>query len=490
MYNLRYYQDDSVKGVRLSYQRGKRRPLLVIPTGGGKTICFAFIAHSAQGKGKRVLVLVHRMRLLRQASSKMHEFGVYHGLINKKFTPDLHARTQIAMVQTLVKRLAKLQPPDLIIIDEAHHALAKSYRDIINYFPSALVLGVTATPCRGDGSGLGIESGGVFDDIVIGPQIGELIEDGFLCKPIVYAPKDKIDLSNVHVKMGDYVTSELAIAVDKPKITGDAVEHYTKICPGVPCMVFCVNVQHAKHVAEEFRAAGYRAYSVDGTMEETDCDKILNGLGDGSVQVVTSCDLVGEGVDVPAIRCVIKLRPTKSTSLYIQQGGRSLRPVYAAGFDLETKEGRLAAIQAGGKPNAIILDHVGNTFIHGLIDEPREWSLEGDVKRKKKKKTEDEGGRVMQCESCYAMHEPASVCPVCGHVRKIKERTIAHDADGELRELTAGDVLMMRKKKAQEVGRADTLEKLLEIEVERGYKRGWAKHAWQHKKNKKEEELI
>ncbi len=429
------------------------------------TVVFTYITQSSASKGKRVLILVHRVELLRQTSAALLKFGVHHGLINPNFTPDRHASTQVASVQTLIKRLHTIAPPDLIIVDESHHALAVTYRTIISHFQNAKVLGVTATPCRGDGSGLGVQAGGIFDDIIIGPQIGDLIKEGYLVKPVIYAPKDRLDLTSVRVKMGDYVSKDLANVVDKPSITGNAVEHYTRICPGTPCVVFCVNVMHAQHVAEEFRAAGYRAFHADGTMEDEERKRILNGLGNGYAQVVTSCDLISEGTDIPAIGCAILLRPTKSTGLYLQQVGRALRP-------------------CEGKERAIILDHVGNVLTHGMPDEPREWTLDGDVKRKKKKKVDADAPKVLQCPSCYAMHEPAPSCPLCGHMRPIKQRDLKK-VDGELREITETEQYIFRKKKNMEVGMAKTLEDLTAIGNARGYRQGWAIRMFKARQEKK-----
>lgn len=462
MLSLRYYQQDAVGAIRNSYQSGYRAPLLVLPTGGGKTVVFSYIAATSQSKGNRVLILVHRVELLRQTSAKLAEAGVYHGLISPKYTPNLHAPVQVASVQTLIKRLDKIQPPDLIIIDEAHHAIAGSWRTVINAFPNARVLGVTATPCRGDGTGLGQEAGGVFDDIVIGPQVPELIQGGFLVKPIIYAPREKLDLTSVKITRGDYDIKQVEDLVDKPTITGDAVKHYMRICPGAPAVVFCVSVAHAQHVAEEFRKSGFRAYHADGTLDDDMRARILNGLGNGTVDVVTSCDLISEGTDIPAIGCAILLRPTQSLGLYIQQVGRALRT-------------------ADGKRHAYILDHVGNVLTHGLPDEHREWTLEGERRRKKSKKDQEPTIRVTQCEKCYSIHEPAPQCPSCGYVYPVKD-TVPQQVDGELIEV---DPSKLRRQKITEVAKARTREELERIAQERGYKAGWVNHmiASREKKN-------
>jgi len=466
MLSLRPYQSKAVADIRQSYVEGRRAPLLCLPTGGGKTVVFSHIAASVAGRGKRVMVLVHRVELLRQTSAALGKNGVDHSLINPQYTPDYRKPVQVASVQTLVKRLNFFDryPPDLIVVDEAHHANAGSWRKIIAHFPNARVLGVTATPCRGDGSGLGVEAGGVFDDLIIGPQVPELIEGGYLVKPVVYAPLSRLDLSGVRVVRGDYDNKELAKRVDKPTITGDAVAHYSKLCPGAPAVVFCISVAHAEHVAAEFRAAGYRAYSADGSMDDDTRKRILGGLANGSVQIVTSCDLISEGTDIPAIGCAILLRPTQSTGLFIQQVGRALRP-------------------CAGKDRAIILDHVGNVLTHGMPDQEREWSLDGDARKGKKKGDAPPPVRVRQCPACYSVHEPAPACPSCGHQYAPEPNKLNQEA-GELQEITPEQAIRIKREKAREVATARTLEELEAIGRKRGYKHGWAKHIWASRQSK------
>ena len=463
MLTLRDYQQQGVDNIRQSYIEGKQSPLFVLPTGGGKTVVFCHIAQQTSSRNKRVLILVHRVELLRQTSKALTKSGVKHGLINPKYTPDLFAPVQVASVQTLVRRLDKIEPPDLIIIDEAHHANAGSWKKVIEAYPKAKILGVTATPCRGDGRGLGLDSGGVFDDLVMGPQIPKLIDEGYLVSPVVYAPPKKLDLSNVRTVRGDYDSKQVEMVVDKPKITGDAVEHYMKLCPGVPGVVFCVSVKHAENVAEEFRMKGYRAYHVDGSMDDDMRTTILNGLGDGTVDVVTSCDLISEGTDIPAIGCAILLRPTQSTGLYLQQVGRALRT-------------------SDGKSHAIILDHVGNVLTHGLPDDERDWTLEGK-KRRGKKGEQEENIRVQQCQNCFIVHEPAPECPSCGHKAPPKE-VIPDQVDGELQKMTPDAKKALKRQRTKEVAQAETLDELKAIAKERGYKRGWAQHIFNARKSK------
>lgn len=445
---LRDYQQKGVNNIRDEYIRGNKAPLFVLPTGGGKTVVFCHVAQKTSDKEKNVLILVHRVELLRQTSKALTRSGVEHGLINPKYTPNLHAPVQVASVQTLINRLDKINPPDLIIIDEAHHATAGSWRKVIEYFVNARILGVTATPIRGDGKGLNA----MFDSIVIGPQISELIDMGFLVKPVIYAPPKKVDLSSVKIVRGDYDKQEIVNIMDKPTITGDAVTHYKKLCSGVPAVVFCVSIIHAENVAEQFRLAGYSAYSVDGSMDDVTRTRILNGLGDGSINVVTSCDLISEGTDIPAIGCAILLRPTKSTGLYLQQVGRALR-------------------LSDGKKEAIILDHVGNVLEHGFPDDIRNWTLDGTAKGKRKKQDKEEIIKADQCDTCYAMFEPADYCPYCGAENKKKKQRELDIVDGNLERLEREE---QQKQARKEVGKARTLEELQEVGKQRGYKPGWA----------------
>jgi len=465
MLQLRDYQTKCVVGVRECFRNLIKSVLLVLPTGGGKTVIFTYIAQQSSIKKKRVLILVHRVELLRQTSLALNRFDVEHGMINPQYTPNFNNYVQVASVQTIVKRLnyftALNWSPDVIIVDESHHATAGSWRKVIDHFPEAKILGVTATPIRSDGQGLGRKCGGMFDELVEGPTVAELIEAGFLVKPRIFGPPEKLDLSGVHTKMGDYAKNDLSNLVDKPKIIGSAVDHYKKLCPGTPAVAFCVSVAHAEHVAQEFRNAGFLSYSVDGSMEDEMRKSILGGLENGTVQIVTSCDLISEGTDIPAIGCAILLRPTQSKGLYLQQVGRALRP-------------------CAGKEYAYVLDHVGNTEAHGLPYDQQEWSSDGETKKRGKKKQEV-AVRVDMCESCFAVYEPAPVCPMCGHVNKVRDTT-PKQVEGSLREITAENII--RKEKRMEQGKSGTLEELQKIAVERGYSKGWANHIFTARQKK------
>lgn len=450
VFSLRDYQQSAVDRLRLSFRSGKRAPLLVLPTGGGKTYVFCYIASQASERGSRVLILVHRQELLRQTSRSLERLGVVHGLIAPGASPT-HDAVQVASVQTLARRIDRMTwRPDLIVVDEAHHAVAGTWAKVLAAWPAARVLGVTATPVRLDGRGLG----DAFDDLVVGPSVADLVAHGHLSPFVCFAPEIGVNLEGIKSRAGDYSLDEVASRVDKPMITGDAVGHYRKIVQGAPSIAFCASVSHAQHVAEAFRAAGYSAASLDGTMDDATRARAIADLGARRLNVLTSCEIISEGTDIPVVSAAILLRPTQSVSLHLQQCGRVLRP-------------------AEGKDRAIILDHVKNIERLGFPDDEREWSLDGRPRKKGKAKDEEEVP-IRVCPQCYNAHRPAPTCPHCGFVYEVKERKI-EQGEGELVELDREKI--QRERKSQQ-GKAQTLGDLLAIEKARGYRPGWAHHVW------------
>jgi DNA repair protein RadD len=348
-----------------------------------------------------------------------------------------------------------------VLVHNCHHAAAGTWGKILAAFPKAIRLGFTATPERLDGKGLA----SAFDCMVKGPEVGWLIENQFLTQPKYYAPPNQLNLDGMTVRAGDYAKDEVSAAVDKPSITGDAVSHYRRLCDGLPAVAFCASVAHAEHVAQAFTDAGYRAATIDGTLDRQERRARVRGLADGSIQVLTSCEIISEGFDIPSVTAAILLRPTKSLGMHLQQVGRVLRI-------------------APNKPHAIILDHVGNCLRHGLAEEEREWSLEGRKKRKKKVGDDDDAPPVRQCPKCYACHVPAPHCPECGHTYEMKPREI-EQKDGELVEL---NLAWMAKQRKQEQGQARTFEDLVALGIKRGMKRAtvgfWAARIMQARKLK------
>ena len=439
--NLRHYQNLLVTQARAAYAAAVRSLLVVLPTGGGKTVVFSFIALHASLKGRRTWIIAHRQELIRQASRTLSEFAVPHGIIKAGEPADPEKLVQVASVQSLAGRMKHLALPDLIVIDEAHHATSATYTRIMEAYPAAKILGVTATPCRLDGKGLG----GIFQQLITGPAITALTDEGFLSPVRYFAPPRQADLSGVKVVRGDYATAGLEEAVNKPAITGDAVGHYQKLCDGAPMLVFCISVAHAKDVAAAYQDAGYSAAHVDGSLTDDERADRINGLGSGKYQIVTSCDLIGEGLDVPIVVAAQLLRPTKSLVLHLQQIGRVLRP-------------------AAGKAHAIILDHVGNLAEHGFASTEREWSLDG-AKKKPKGEDAEKDIVIKTCGQCYSVHPPAPECPYCGFIYLVRPRKI-EVTKGELLEIQA----IEKARKKHEQATCGTLPELIALATERGYK--------------------
>ena len=449
---LRPYQVKAVNEARAAIKAGRRRLILRAPTGAGKTIVAAAIVQSAIERGSRVLFLAHRKELIDQASTKMDAFDLDHGIIMAQhWRRRPHCLLQIASVQTLRRR--ELPTADLIIIDEAHLSLAKSYTDIIDAYPRAVVIGLTATPIRADGKPLGA----VYHDIISVSSILELIDLGFLVLPRHFAPSMP-DLSAVAMKGNDYDEAQLADATDKPDLIGDIVSHWKSLAYNRTTAVFAVNIQHSRHIVAQFSAANVRAEHVDGTTPMHERNAILSRFASGETTVVSNVGIFTEGYDNPRISAVVLARPTMSLALYLQMAGRGLR--------IDDR-----------KRDCIILDHAGCAYSHGFVDEDREWSLEGKQKRAQKKRE----APVRICEKCYAAYPAiARKCPECGHVPERELTTKEPEqAPGELVEMTEAHRAQLRRDRAREEAKAQTLQELQDLARVRGYSTGWAYHRWQ-----------
>ncbi len=459
--NLYDYQQAALNDIRRAYREKCRAPLLVSPTGSGKTVMFSAICKGIEERGKRAWILCHRQELVDQISETLNEFGVVHGIIQSGTIPRPSARVQVASVFSLVRHLAQTAAPDLIVIDEAHHCILRStWGKILSAFPQALLLGVTATPARLSGEGLG----DTFDRLILGPSVAELIERGRLSPVRVFAPPT-IDVSQVGSKMGEFIKSQLSAAVDKPKITGDAIAHYQAITPGARAAVFCCSLEHAAHMAKAARDAGITAITIDGHTDKSVRRAIIRDFSNGLIQWLVSVDLISEGFDCPGIDVGISLRPTQSLGLWLQQCGRILRT-------------------APGKSCATILDHAGNSLRHGLPTEDRDWSLSGKVQ---KSGSGERAVSVRVCPSCFsAQRSGGSVCKHCGAAFPVEPRTVSRQK-GQLQEITQEEIDARRERQRQ--GQAKSLENLIAIGRTRGYKdpEGWAAHAMGGRKWKRKE---
>lgn len=469
---LRDYQEVAVAEVRAQFKKKVMPVLFVLPTGGGKTYTFSYIAHSAANMGRAVCIIVHRKELLLQASASLSNLGIEHGLISPDFTPKPSAMVQVASVDTLLLRMKKRAFKfGLLIFDEAHHVIAgNKWGRVYELLGKPPMLGVTATPVRTDGKGLGEHAGGVFKAMVLGPSVVELIRRGMLINPHVYASPFVPDVDDIKTdKNGSDNLVALAKVVDKPKITGDAVSHYAEICPGARAIVFCSGIEHAKHVRDEFNARGYRFELLVGAPHMSDAERtaVNKRLRRGEIHGACTVDLVSEGYDLPDLECCIMLRPTASEALFLQQVGRVMRP-------------------SPGKTECWLLDHVGNVGKlvdgvfkrkHGLPNEEREWTLDGRRKKKKKKAEEEEiedKVEIKQCPKCFTTHEAAPKCPRCGYEYPAVAARSLQQVDGKLTLLTEEmQRAEERKKQASAQAAARSVEQMVK---ELGYSEKRAEH--------------
>jgi len=387
---LREYQKTALEHIKSSLEKGYKAPLLVLPTGAGKTVIFSELAKEFVNSGKKVLILVHRRELLQQACNKLNLINVKYGIISAGFKrarlKDNH-KLQVASVYTLYRNLHnELFEPDVIIFDEAHHVAAGTWVKIVKRYNQSLKIGVTATPIRLDNKPLGK----YFDNLIQGVQVQELVNKNFLCNHKVFAGNVKPNLSKLKFKRGDYKKKDLKEVMDQPFITGDAVEQYKKHLLGKPAIAFCVDIDHAKKVNAQFVSEGVKSEVLTGEMSISERDVVLNKLRNHDIDVIVSIDIISEGTDLPCVTGAILLRPTNSEALYMQQVGRILRPEK--------------------NKTAIVLDHVGNTYRHDFIDIEKNWVL-----KEEEEKLRPKGKPIfITCKKCNFIFKPQKSCPNCG----------------------------------------------------------------------------
>lgn len=402
--------------------------MAVLGCGGGKSVIQAQIAKQATDKGNRVLFLVHRRELCEQIVRTFTGQGV-----------DMKLCT-VGMVQTVSRHLDSIEPPALIITDEAHHSTAKTYRKIYDRFPDALLLGFTATPVRLNRGGLGE----VYEDLIESVSTRWLIDHGFLADYKYYS-LPLADTSKLHTRAGEFRQSEVEELMDSKAIYGGTVEQWERLAKGRKTICYCSSVETSKRTADEFTAAGYSAYSLDGKTPPEVRVCVLEQFRRGEITVLCNCELFGEGLDVPDCECTVLLRPTQSLTLYIQQAMRSMRYM----------EGK----------TAIIIDHVGNCYRHGLPDDNREWSLEPKHKQESTVK-------IRECKECLAVYPPSlSKCPYCGaeavtERRTDKRRTIEIDLEEVRRTQQIRDTRLSDAE-------LSTWEDIRRFQQVKGYKFAW-----------------
>lgn len=447
---LRYYQEELKEKLLLSIKQGHKGICAVSPTGSGKSPLQGDMICDFVANGKQCLLIVHREELVKQLSLMLGRFNMPHQIIAAKSTVQQAKHDHLAAfgrcfidpfadgvfvcsVQTLAKQMHKLKlNPDVIFQDEGHHLTEGSYWGRVreNYH-KAIVLAFTASPERLDGKGLGIGHGGYCSEIVMGPYVDDLIDQGYLSEYVAFVPPEPINVRGLkETKSGSLSKrdQEEFMATKSERVMADALRHYQENCPNQPMVVYCATVKASEIMAEQFLEAGFKACAVNGNTQSAERNRSVAGLGDGSVEVLCNAEILGEGVDVPALTAVALCRPTQSLALHIQQIGRPLR-------------------KHDSKPLAYIFDCVGN--IQNLDHFPctrRDWSLEG--KKGRKKAGDSHVMKIRTCPECFATHHMAATCPNCGHVYTTAETEIQR-IEMELKAITPEELKRMREEQRQ-----------------------------------------
>lgn len=416
----------------------------------GKTVVMAEIARRTTTNNNRVMFLIHRKEVLKQAVKTFNEQGVNRNLLTA------------GMVQTLTRRVDKLLTPDVILVDEAHHALAKSYQNILNKFPKAIVLLFTATPHR---TGR-VQLDQIADDIIVGQSIKELTEQGFLAPFRYFQPPGDFDSKLLkRGSTGDFTNDSMQQAMST-KIFGHIVKQYKRIAPGMQAVVYTYSIDSAIKIAAEFNSEGISAVEVDGTTSKEKRNLAVRKFREQEIKILVNVNLFTEGVDLPDVDCVIIARPTASLALYLQFSMRCLNP-------------------RPGK-TAIIIDHANNFKSFGYPDDDRDWKQAiKSGKQKSKTLLKDPGLSIVTCDYCFAVVKASEVkdgkCPICGKPIKVHEAKPVSDVDlveatkerqKAIHEIVKSDLLKSVATKS--VSELHSLRELQAYAKLHSYKPGWA----------------
>lgn len=444
--NLRPYQLALKNKVREAFKNNKR-VILLAPCGSGKTVIASSIMQDAIKKGNKVWFIVHRSELMKQANDTLERYG-----IPKK-------NIEVYMVQSLAHKLDKIkEEPNLIIVDECQHSSSSTYRKIINQYPNAYILGLSATPTRLTGKPLG----DIYETIISEVTAKQLIEMKYLADYSYYAPELNIDFNNIKIKAGDYDTEDVNRVMSKAKIYGDIIKTYKKLANNKKTILYCASIEYSKKMEKLFSENGYKIKHFDGTTPEKERQQIVEDFRNNKIQMLTNVDLIGEGFDVPDCECVLLLRPTQSLNLFIQSSTRCLRK--------------------NGDKKAIIIDYVNNIQKHGLPTMDRQWSL--DKKVKEYDNENDDGTlRIRVCKECFSTFEGGDVCPYCGAEYELTAIEIENIKEVQLkkveeeRELKRQQYLSSVADKVQyyeSVEQCTTWAELTEFAKMKNYKPGFA----------------
>lgn len=454
---LRGYQTEAIERIRQAIREGHRRILVVAPTGSGKTVVGTQILRSAHDKERTGLFLAHRREIIHQTSEKLAQFGLEdHGIIMAGESPSAMAKVSVGSIQTVHSRITTRknghQPlADVIIYDEAHR-LSSMYLRFADLYPSAIIIGLTATPVRSSGCGLG----SFYSHMVEVSTVQELIDQGFLVPTRIFAPSMP-DLKGVRTRAGDYVQEDLGEKMDQVQLVGNVVRDWQERAADRQTVVFASTVAHSIHLAERFQEAGVRVAHIDGETPKDERDETLRAFKRGDVQVVVNCQVLSEGFDEPAISCMVLVRPTKSYGLYLQMAGRGLRPY-------------------PDKKDCVIIDHAGAFYRHGAPEEAGDWTLDVGTKiQDKRQERKENDPQPMTCRECFAVWTPTRfqrACPSCGWMPTRQGKKLDMK-EGRLREVPKA-----KRKRAHQEDKARVWAECIHIASYKGLKCGAAAHMY------------
>lgn len=430
------------------------------PTGYGKSFIISHMVDECVKAGHIVHVYAHRQAILDQLADDFTEHGIPFAMAVPGALQDPHAQVQLTTPFTMQNRLQDYPKPSFVFEDECHRSVAKTWGNIREWLrPDGRGIGLTATPARLDGKPMGSR----FDHMVAGPTIKELIADGSLVPADVYSIDIEADWSQLKRGGGDWTLASQEAVLNNKKITGNAIEHYQRLAAGTQLAGYCVSIKHAEAVARQFDQEGIPAAALHSKMSKYELKSLLREFKQGSIRGLFSCDLITEGFNLPSLVTVMMLRKTDSLTLCMQAWGRALRS------DKET-----------GKTRAILLDHVGNIYRHGLPDADRTWTLEGGCT-----KTVEHRGSIRQCPKCFKWLELGEGC-TCGYEFTGKERKWETDESGELKLISEAQAPKVSKMVLvrQELAGCNALSEFLEVAKRHGYRPGWAQIQWNMRKNR------
>lgn len=459
---LRDYQESAVSNIRLSF-RSHRAIVFVLPTGAGKSAIASHISSQSELRGKSVLFLAPRRELIYQISDHFQESGVDHGTIMAGEPASFLAKHQIACIPSLHRRAivdGKIQLPraDLVIVDEAHIGVGGTAQELIQRYKDSgsFILGLTATPARTDGRGLGE----IYDDMVMGPTVQELIDRGHLVRPRYFRGSHP-DMEGVKIQAGDYHQAEAGKRADDTTLIGDVVSNWARLAGDRQTFVFCASKAHSRHLCQRFRDLGVAAEHIDSDTETEERREIQKRLRSGETQVICNVEVMTYGVDFPPVSCIVLAKPTKSVPRLFQMIGRGLRP-------------------SEGKDSCYVLDHANATRDVGFVEDDMPWSLDGKEKVQDRKERTRKEPKDIECPSCGTVFRSQPYCPACGHELKSEHQEAIKALEADLEEIDRKTKEAEKREWSVE-DKARFFGMLKGYAIERGYKKGWAVHSYKQK---------